>query len=875
MKMLMDNTTHATTYLKNYTVTEYTITDVQLDVNITEEATTVIAVLTCHKNPQVTTNTGQLVLNGENLQLQQVLLDGKQLANTEYTLTAETLTLRNLPASFTVQTTVIIKPQENTALSGLYKANKIFCTQCEAEGFRRITYYLDRPDVMAKFMVTIHADKRLYPVLLANGNLIAHGSESDARHYATWQDPFKKPAYLFAMVAADLVALYDTYVTMSGRLVSLQLYVERENIDQTAHAMAALKKAMAWDELAYGREYDLDIYMIVAVNDFNMGAMENKGLNIFNSRYILVSPTTATDQDYAGVDMVVGHEYFHNWSGNRVTCRDWFQLSLKEGFTVFREQQFTQYITKSIMNRIGDVKLLLTHQFAEDSGPLAHPVRPDAYVEINNFYTTTIYEKGAEVIRMLHTLLGADKFRAGTDLYFARYDGQAVTTDDFVAAMQEVAGIDLTQFKLWYTQAGTPEVSVTEQYDEAAQKYTLNLQQFIPDTPGQTNKLPMHIPIGIGLLDENGNDMPIGTTVISLVDKQQQYVFNNIKTKPHLSILRGFSAPVKLKYVVSDNDLAFLLQKDNDDFNRWYAAQDLYSNVLIDLTRRVISGAKLELPNFIVETFAEILLSKDLDLALKTELLILPSMSLLIDKMQPAADPLAIYTAKKFVISTFATKLDKELLAMYDAYTVFGSYKYNPENMARRSCRNTILHYIASTKSRAAVSLVMEQYNKANNMTDTIAALTELASINCNERIEALIDFYNDWLNNPLVINKWFAIQALADSENVLDQVKALLKHKAFDMKNPNSVRALIGSFCSGNIVNFHAVNGDGYKFLADMVLELDAINPQVAARILTPLTQWRKFSVGSQEMMRTQLQRIQKSRQLSADVSEIINKSL
>lgn len=863
-----------TVYLKDYLPSEYSIERVELDFDLTPMVTIVTSVMNIIKNPKSKTNTKQLILNGEQLELQAISIDGKQLKPDEYILGNDTLTLDNLPDQFQLQIKTKIKPQDNTALSGLYKSNTMYCTQCEAEGFRRITYYLDRPDVMSKFIVTIHADKKEYPVLLANGNLIAQGDDSKTRHYATWVDPFLKPCYLFAMVAGDLIAVEDNFVTMSGRLVKLKLFVERENLEQTAHAMSALKKAMAWDEQNYGREYDLDIYMIVAVNDFNMGAMENKGLNIFNSKYVLVSPATATDIDYEGVDLVIGHEYFHNWSGNRVTCRDWFQLSLKEGFTVFREQQFTQDITQSPVARIDKAKTLMSRQFAEDAGPLAHPVRPDSYIEINNFYTMTIYEKGAEVIRMMLTLLGPQKFRAGTDLYFSRFDGQAVTTDDFVAALQDASGVDLEQFKLWYTQAGTPEITVLEAYDANNKTYTLTLSQYIPDTPGQNNKLPMLMPIAIGLLDDNGNDMPIDTPVLSFNKTQQSFVFENIATKPQLSILRNFSAPVKLKHDYTVEYLAFMLAKDSDNYNRWYCGQRLYLKILLDLTKDAQSGKDLKLPDFICDIFVNILLDSCLNLDLKAELLSLPPIQMLIDNMLPA-DPDAIYTAKKFMVTSLASRFEKELLQMYKEYALFGPYQYTAEDAAHRTCRNTILGYLLSNKTAAGIVLALEQYNKSNNMTDTIAALSGLASIESNERIAALIEFYDTWSTNPLVINKWLMIQATADLDDVLNQVKSLMRNAAFDIKNPNKVQALIGGFCVGNPVRFHDSSGSGYKFLADVVLELDVINPQVAARMLTPLTQWQRFTQSRQKLMCGELRRIQQSASLSTDVIEIVNKAL
>ncbi len=865
---------HKEIFLKDYTPSEFLIDQTRLDVDLHEEATIVTASLSMKRNPLSKSTTKQLELVGDDLVLKQVKINDKVLEPTQYIVTPNLLQINDVPDQFNLEVITQIKPHENTALSGLYKSDAMYCTQCEAEGFRRITYYLDRPDVMSTFIVKIHADKDKYPVLLSNGNLIEHGEDSSTRHFATWEDPFKKPCYLFAMVAGDLVGVEDHFLTMSGRLVTLKVYVERQNLAQTGHAMAALRKAMAWDEKTYGREYDLDIYMIVAANDFNMGAMENKGLNIFNSKYVLVNPETATDYDYQGVDIVIGHEYFHNWSGNRVTCRDWFQLSLKEGFTVFREQQFTQDIAQSPVSRIRQVKKLMTSQFSEDAGPLAHPVQPASYMEINNFYTMTIYEKGAEVIRMLRLVVGPEKYRAGTDLYFSRFDGQAATISDFVGVMQEVSGIDLTQFKLWYNQAGTPEISVQEEYDPGQQIYTLKLAQTIPDTPGQTNKKPMHIPIAIGLLDPTGREYPIEQTMLLLTEAEQNFQFKNITAKPLLSILRDFSAPVKLKRIVSKEDLALLAARDSDNFNRWFAFQQLQLQVLIDLVQDVQKDVELKLSPLLLESFTNILLNPNLNLELKAELITLPSTQLLIDAMQPA-DPDAIYLAKKFLVNSLTKELRKEFYQLYAEYSLAGPYRYEAEDVAKRTCRNTILAYIASSKTPEAVKLAFEQFNHANNMTDTIAALANLASIDCNERIEALLNFYDRWVKNPLVLNKWLSIQAMADSDNTLAQVEDLTKHEAFDFKNPNCVYALIGGFASGNPVRFHVATGAGYKFLADVVIRLNSINPQIAARIITPLTQWQKFAADRQKLMCRELLRIKQTDSLSVDVLEIVTKAL
>lgn len=861
-------------YLKDYLQPAYNITHTFLDIELNDDVTTVKSKLSVTKNHESKVHDNDLVLLGEKLKLLSVTIDGKLLDAAAYTTDATTLTIKGVPAKFELEIVTEIKPQDNTELSGLYKSATMYCTQCEAEGFRRITYYLDRPDVMSIFTVTLHADKTAYPVLLANGNLIAQGSDSATRHYATWEDPFKKPSYLFAMVAGSLIEVADHFLTMSGRLVKLKLYVDHENLDQTAHAMEALKKAMAWDEMAYGREYDLDMYMIVAVNDFNMGAMENKGLNIFNAKYVLASPSTATDFDFKNIDAVIGHEYFHNWSGNRVTCRDWFQLSLKEGFTVFREQQFSQYINQSPVSRIDDVKVLLVRQFAEDAGPLAHPVRPDSYMEINNFYTLTIYEKGSELIRMMHTILGPDKFRAGTDLYFTKYDGQAVTTDDFVSAMQTASGIDLTQFKLWYSQDGTPEITVTENYDSAAKTYTLKLSQSTPSTPSQKEKVPLYIPVKIGLLDQNGTDMPIEEPLLILNQAEQSFVFKNINSQPTLSILRDFSAPVRLKHEVPAECLAFLLAHDSDPFNRWYAGQRLYLQTIFELITDIQQNRDLKLSDVILKSFREVLLDNNLNVDLKAELMSLPATQQIIDALYDV-NPDQIYVAKKFLVTAIATALKAELIQSYSSYNLSGAYQYNAHDAAYRSCKNVILSYILSTKTTDAINMGVEQYYNSNNMTDTIAALVCIANIDCPERTKLLDDFYNKWSGNVLVVNKWLAIQAQADTDLVLDQIKVLMQHPAFDIKNPNKVQSLIGAYCIGNPIKFHAASGVGYKFLADIVLQLNTINPSVAARLLNPLSSWYKYTHARQVLMCAELLRIKDTPNLSSDVLEIVTKSL
>lgn len=881
----MSENSPKTVYLKDFTPPPYFIDEVELAFHLHPDKTRVESLLKCRRNPEAKQKNEPLILNGEELTLESIALNDKPLAKNEYKLDEETLTLQNLPEQFNLRIVNEIHPEKNTALSGLYKSNKLYCTQCEAEGFRRITYYLDRPDVMAKFTTTIYADKAEYPVLLSNGNCIETGEESKTRHFAKWQDPFKKPCYLFALVAGDLVALEDHFVTQSGRLVNLKIFIERENQDRCAHAMRALKQAMKWDEVTYGREYDLDIYMIVAVNDFNMGAMENKGLNIFNSTYILARPETATDTDFQNIDVVVGHEYFHNWSGNRVTCRDWFQLSLKEGLTVFREQQFSSDISKSAVALIEQAGHLRERQFSEDASPLAHPVRPESYVEINNFYTSTIYEKGAELIRMLKTLLGWETFRKGMDLYFERHDGQAVTTDDFVAAMEDVSKRDLSQFKLWYSQAGTPEITVSEQYDAAKKTYLLTLKQFCPPTPKQEKKLPMHIPIAVGLLGKNGkNLLPETTQVLELRKTEETFEFKNINEQPTLSILRDFSAPVKIKSPLTDESLSFLLAQDSDAFNRWDAGQTLSERFIFRLADQLSEDSgqnknsgqnkKLDLDPLWFEANQKVLEDKNIDLALKTEILSLPSISYLLEQSDDLSID-ALYQAKKYILKETSNRWREILLKSYHENRIKGPYHYTTELAAKRSFRNFCLNYLMEDPTPEIIQLCMEQWHHANNMTDSMAAVYALIDTPCKERDQMIEEFYERAVNDPLQLNKWFRAQALADLPQTLDIVQHLMKHPAFDIKNPNKVYALIGAFASGNVVRFHDKSGKAYSFLADIIIQLDGLNPQVASRMCDPFTRWQRFDDARKDKMQKELLRIQKTPKLSKDVFEIVEKCL
>ncbi|WP_017938403.1 aminopeptidase N [Zestomonas thermotolerans] len=881
-----------TIYLKDYQAPEYLIDETHLNFELFEDHTLVHARLVMRRNPERQAATGvalpPLVLDGQQLELLAVALDDVALSPADYQLDDSHLTLQPKSESFVVSSSVRIHPELNTALEGLYKSGKMFCTQCEAEGFRKITYYLDRPDVMSRFTTTLSGEKLKYPVLLSNGNLIASGAGEGGRHWATWEDPFKKPAYLFALVAGDLWCVEDSFTTMSGREVTLRIYVEPENIDKCQHAMDSLKRAMKWDEEVYGREYDLDIFMIVAVNDFNMGAMENKGLNIFNSSCVLARAETATDAAHQRVEGVVAHEYFHNWSGNRVTCRDWFQLSLKEGFTVFRDASFSADMNSRTVKRIEDVAFLRTHQFAEDAGPMAHPVRPDSYMEISNFYTLTVYEKGAEVLRMIHTLLGAETFRKGSDLYFERHDGQAVTCDDFVKAMEDASGLDLTQFKRWYTQSGTPRLAVSESYDAAAGTYSLTFRQSCPPTPGQPSKLPFVIPVEMGLLDARGQDLPlrlqgeaaaVGTNrVLSVTEEEQTFTFVDIPEKPLPSLLRGFSAPVKLSFPYDRDQLMFLMQHDSDGFNRWEAGQQLAVQVLQELIGQQQRGEPLVVDARLVQALRSVLENEALDQAMVAEMLSLPSEAYLTE-ISEVADVEAIHAAREFARRQLAEALFEPLWKRYQANREVSRqtpYVAEAAHFARRSLQNIALSYLMLSERPEVLAACQEQFEACDNMTERLAALAVLVnSPFAQERDKALAAFAERFKEDPLVMDQWFSVQAACPLPGGLERVKALMEHPAFNLKNPNKVRALIGAFAGQNLINFHQADGSGYRFLADIVIRLNVLNPQIAARQLAPLTRWRKYDSARQALMRGELERILASGELSSDVYEVVSKSL
>ena len=867
-------------YLDEYQSPDYLIETVDLDFLLTEQNATVSVTTQFVKQKEA-----PLVLNGQELKLVSVKIDDRLLNDSEYSCDADFLTIKELPDRFKLEVVTQTEPQKNTSLEGLYQSSGNFCTQCEAEGFRKITYFLDRPDVMAIFTTKITADRDLYPVMLSNGNLIEKGELEGNRHWVKWHDPFKKPSYLFALVAGKLEFIEDTYKAMDDRDICLRIYVESENIDKCDHAMQSLKKSMLWDEQKYGLIYDLDIYMVVAVNDFNMGAMENKGLNVFNSKYVLASPQTATDNDYDGIESVIAHEYFHNWTGNRVTCRDWFQLSLKEGLTVFRDQEFSSDMTSRSVKRIQDVRVLRSHQFAEDAGPMAHPVRPASYVEINNFYTVTVYNKGAEVVRMYQSLFGEEGFRRGMDLYFNRHDGQAVTTDHFLAAMSDANKYDLTQFKRWYSQAGTPEISVSDEYDADQSTYKLKMQQHCAETADKSNKEPFFIPVLIGLIDSKGKNIQLqssnystdqqGNILLVMKDAEQEFVFENVKEKPVPSLLRGFSAPVKINYDYSDTDLAFLMINDSDDFNRWESGQNLLLRTVQNLIDNKAKNSEATINSDLIEAFRKILGNTELDKGIVAEMLTLPSESYIAEIQDGMVDVEAIHQSIAAIKTELASELKDAFLTVYKQNNRLSEYCFTNEEVASRSLKNIALSYLAYLEDDSGVSLCQEQYQLQHNMTDVIAALVCIVDYSNEVRQPVLNDFYKRWKDDVLVLDKWFFIQARSNANDTLDNVLSLLEHEAFSIKNPNKVRSLLGGFAAGNPYYFHHESGRGYALIADQILRLDALNPQVAARLLQSFSRWKRYDAKRQNLMKEQLKRILDHEGLSRDCYEIASKTL
>ena len=866
-------------FRKDYLPPAFTIESVALEFDLGEEGTVVRSRVRMARQGAAD---APLVLVGEELETLSVSVDGQALSAEQFQVDGDELTVGGVPDRFELETCVRIHPERNTSLMGLYKSSGNFCTQCEAEGFRRITWFLDRPDVMATYRVTVTADREKYPVLLSNGNRISSEALEDGRHRVVWEDPFKKPSYLFALVAGDLHCHRGTFETMSGREIELEIYVEHRDADKCEHALGSLQRSMKWDEEQFGLEYDLDLYMIVAVSDFNMGAMENKGLNVFNSKYVLARVDTATDDDFEAVEAVIAHEYFHNWTGNRVTCRDWFQLTLKEGLTVYRDARFTADMTSAAVKRIDDVAGLRSHQFAEDAGPMAHPIRPEQYIEMNNFYTSTVYEKGAEVIRMYETLLGRDGFRKGMDLYFERHDGQAVTCDDFRAAMADASGRDLAQFERWYLQKGTPRVTARGCHDPEARTYTLEISQAAPENePGFQ---PTHMPVVTGLLGSDGAALPMvlegedpasapTERVLELTEATQSWTFHGVPTAPVPSLLRGFSAPVRLEMERSRDELAFLYAHDPDSFNRWDAGQALLTEVILELAARAERREELVMDPAVVGAVRNVLTDAALDGSLKAQAISVPGFSVLSQASTPV-HPAALVEARDFVVRSLATELRPELLAARAAARPEGAYAADKASISGRRLANAALGMLNAVEDAEALAMAVEQFGAADNMTDSQAALACLCQHAGEARSAALAAFHDRWKDDALVMDKWFALQA-ASRLTGADAVRALRGHDDFKLENPNRVRSLIGVFAMQNFRGFHAEDGSGYEVLADTVIDLDPKNPQVASRLVRALNPWRRFAAPWGDMMKAQLERIAAREGLSKDVFEIVSSAL
>ncbi|MGZ3710474.1 MAG: aminopeptidase N, partial [Bdellovibrionota bacterium] len=859
--------------LKEYKVPAYLISTIDLHFDLHEDHAAVDSKIVLRKNPKGAG--GALILEGEKLELRTLKINGKELPESAYIVTETSLTIPTPPAGeFTLECGTTIKPQDNLTLEGLYKSKGMFCTQCEAQGFRKITYYPDRPDVMAIFTTTIEADKARYPILLANGNLVEKGEAANGRHRAKWQDPFRKPAYLFALVAGDLGKTEDHFVTSSGRKVKLEIFVDKGNEDRTAHAMDSLKKSMKWDEDTFGLEYDLDIFMIVAVDDFNFGAMENKGLNIFNSNYVLAKPATATDSDYEGIEGVVAHEYFHNWTGNRITCRDWFQLSLKEGLTVYRDQEFSSDMTSRAVCRIDNVSRLRMFQFAEDAGPMAHPIRPSSYIEINNFYTATVYEKGSEVIRMIATILGREGFRKGMDKYFELFDGQAVTTEDFLHSMELANGVDLKQFReTWYEQAGTPELSIGASYDEKKKVYSLDISQHCPPTPGsgQEVKRPFHIPFKMALLDNSGKTLVEQT--LQLKKAQEHFEFK-VEQKPVPSFLREFSAPVKLKFDYSKSDLLFLLAKDQDSFSRWEAGQTLTLRLLQDLISAHAARKTLQADPDYIATLGKIAADESIDPAFRAQLLDLPDEGY-IGQQQATILVDSVHAARNHLSEKIGTANEASFAKVYESLSGERPYRYHPKDVGIRSLKSAALSFLTETGKTEYRTEALRLLKEANNMSDEMAALKALIHHECAEREEGLHHFYQKWQNETLVMNKWLALQAVSTLPGGLERVKRIMKDPVFNINNPNKVSSLLMAFGRMNLAQFHSIDGLAYRFFADQVLDCDSRNPSLASRLVSLFNQWKRFDPIRQQLMRTELERIVAKPGVSAGVYEIATKSL
>ncbi|EIV8664599.1 aminopeptidase N [Vibrio parahaemolyticus] len=858
-------------YRKDYQAPSHTITDIDLTFDLYDNDTIVTALSKVVQKGESTT----LELDGEGLELRSVKVNGEDWAHHE--VKEASLVLSDLPTEFELEIITKIDPEANTALEGLYKSGGAFCTQCEAEGFRRITYYLDRPDVLAKYTTKVIADKATYPYLLSNGNRIAQGEAENGRHWVQWQDPHPKPAYLFALVAGDFDVLRDKYTTMSGRNVDLEIFVDKGNLDRAGHAMTSLINSMKWDEERFGLEYDLDIYMIVAVDFFNMGAMENKGLNIFNSKFVLANDQTATDRDYLGIEAVIGHEYFHNWTGNRVTCRDWFQLSLKEGLTVFRDQEFSSDLGSRAVNRIDNVRIIRGPQFAEDASPMSHPIRPDKVIEMNNFYTLTVYEKGSEVIRMYHTLLGEEGFQKGMKLYFERHDGTAATCEDFVSAMEDATGVDLKQFRLWYSQSGTPTLRVNSEYNAEAKTYALTVEQFTEATQDQAEKQALHIPFDIELYDSKGQTTPLiinGESVHNVLDikqDKQTFVFENVADQPVPSLLREFSAPVKLEYDYSDAELIFLMKHATNDFARWDASQMLLAKYIRQNVTNVQTGSEVQLSEDLIDAFRGVLLDENLEPAFIAQVFSLPSINE-ITGWYKQIDVDAVDTVLNSITVSLSAALEDELSATYHTLKQ-AEYTIDHAAIGKRALRNQCLQFLAHTDK--GNTLVKAQYEAANNMTDTIAAMSAANSAQLECREELMADYSDKWKHDGLVMDKWFALQGTNPAEDALEKVKATMNHEAFSLKNPNRTRSLIGSFLAANPVRFHDKSGSGYQFAGEILRQLNDSNPQVASRMIDPLLKFRKYDEARQAMIRAELEKLKAMDNLAKDLFEKVTKAL
>ncbi|MBY7732356.1 aminopeptidase N [Vibrio splendidus] len=858
-------------YRKDYQSPSHTISEIDLTFDLYDSASIITAISSVKQEKESST----LVLDGEGLKLVSVLVEGKEW--TQYEQSETLLTLNELPKDFTLTIVTEVDPEGNSALEGLYKSGGAFCTQCEAEGFRRITYYMDRPDVLAKFTTTVIADKAENPFLLSNGNRVDEGEAENGRHWVKWQDPHPKPAYLFALVAGDFDVLRDAYTTQSGRNVDLEIFVDKGNLDRANHAMVSLINSMKWDEERFNLEYDLDIYMIVAVDFFNMGAMENKGLNVFNSKFVLANDQTATDTDYLGIEAVIGHEYFHNWTGNRVTCRDWFQLSLKEGLTVFRDQEFSSDLGSRSVNRINNVRIIRGPQFAEDASPMSHPIRPEKVIEMNNFYTLTVYEKGSEVIRMIHTLLGEEGFQKGMKLYFERHDGTAATCEDFVAAMEDASGVDLSQFRLWYSQSGTPTLSVESHYDAEKKEYTLTTRQVTAPTHEQAGKQALHIPLDIELYIASGevielqcNGQPVHN-VLDVKEAEQTFVFENVDEQPVPSLLREFSAPVKLEYNYSDEELIFLMVNARNEFSRWDAGQMLLAKYIRSNVDNVQQGQKFALSSEVVDAFRGVLLSDSLEPAFIAEMLSLPSHNE-VSGWYERVDIDAVASVLHSMKVTLAKELEDELAAVYHSNALVG-YTIDHDSIGKRTLRKVCLSYLAHTEK--GNDLVVAMYQQANNMTDTMAAMgaANSAQLPCRETLMA--DYSDKWKHDGLVMDKWFALQGTNPSSNALEVIKTSMSHQAFSLKNPNRTRNLVGSFLNMNPVQFHDKSGQGYEFAGEILRELNSSNPQVASRLIDPLLKFRKYDDQRQALIKKQLETLKGMDNLAKDLFEKVTKAL